>query len=284
MALTGTDLYRDLKTNSHARLSLKLATRLILLQPLARRRLPAAARTKARVIFQSAWRLPREAVSRRTAGARSSFDVCVLAHLRPVKDPFRAALAARRLPAGSRVRVLQVGRAMSAAVACRARAEERRNPRYHWLGEMPRGRALTVLSRSGLMVVASRLEGGANAVSEALALEVPIAASRIAGNVGLLGRGYEGYFKVGDTRGLARLLSRAESDRAFLARLEGACRKRARLVDPRREEAAWARLLRGLVGTSRVSGPKCLENQRRGTRNAARRRRISRHPLRRTGR
>jgi glycosyltransferase involved in cell wall biosynthesis len=60
------------------------------------------------------------------------------------------------------------------------------NPRYRWLGELPRWQALRVLARSHVLVLSSLTEGGANVISEALALGVPIVASRIAGSMGLL--------------------------------------------------------------------------------------------------
>ena len=241
VALTGTDLYRDLKTSARARRSLALATRLVVLQPLGVAALPSAFRAKARVIRQSAVCRPRGAAPR--AGA---FDVCVLAHLRPVKDPLRAARAARRLPAPSRVRVLHAGAALDAASAARARAEARANPRYVWLGPLSPGRARRLLARCRLLLLTSRLEGGANVVSEALACRVPILSSRIEGSMGLLGAGHPGFFEVGDTAGLAALLWRAETDARFYRRLASRCRSRARLVEPAAELRGWRSLLRGL--------------------------------------
>lgn len=144
VALTGTDLYRDLATSRAARRSLELADRLVLLQVAGRDALPAAHRRKARVIHQSVV-LPRRARPRRS---RSFFDVCVLAHLRAVKDPLRAAQAVRGLPAGSRIRVIHLGRALDPHLATRARAEMERNPRYRWLGERSRPAALRRLAAS----------------------------------------------------------------------------------------------------------------------------------------
>src|SRR5207244_3925037 len=122
--------------------------------------LPAEVRAKALAIMQSA-RCPggvREPVT-------DAFEVCVVGHLREVKDPFRAALAARMLPASSRVRVLQIGEALTSEYAERARAEERENPRYRWLGGRSRLEALRTLASTRLMVLTSRLEGGANVIS-----------------------------------------------------------------------------------------------------------------------
>jgi putative glycosyltransferase (TIGR04348 family) len=241
VALTGTDLYRDLRRSPAGRRSLELATRLIVLQPKGLEAIPARFRAKTRVIFQSA-RAPR----RRPAPAKRHFDVCVLGHLRPVKDPFRTAAAARGLPASSRIRVVHVGGALSAAMARRARVEEARNPRYRWLGELGSGRTQKILAGSHLLVLSSKMEGGANVLMEALASRVPVLASRIAGSIGILGEGYPGYFPVGDTLRLRSLLGRAETDPGFYARLRRRCRPLARLADPAREHRAWASLLREL--------------------------------------
>jgi glycosyltransferase involved in cell wall biosynthesis len=155
-------------------------------------------------------------------------------------------MAARRLPPSSRVRILHLGAAMNQGMAARARAEMRVNPRYQWRGEQPRWRVRKILERSALCVLSSKLEGGANALSEAVVAGVPVLASRIAGSVGLLGESYPGYFKVGDTAGLAQLLNRAETNRAFIARLRSRCTKLASLFDPAREMTAWRRLLKEL--------------------------------------
>lgn len=253
VALTGTDLYDDIHTSEQAQQSLELATRLILLQPMGIRELPEPLRPKAEVIYQSATAPRRrgrtvetKVVPRPGRPARDAFDVCVLGHLRAVKDPFRTAMAARLLPTVSRVRVLHVGSALSDEMAEQARAEAASNPRYRWLGELPRWQALRVLARSRLLVLTSRMEGGANAISEALAASVPILASQISGSIGLLGSGYPGYFPVGDTRHLASLLQRAETDPEYYETLCTWCARLAPLVDPARERRSWEALLQKL--------------------------------------
>ena len=194
LALTGTDLYGSIHTHAEARRALDQANRLIVLQPLGVAELPERMRARARVIYQSV-----PAPRRSAAPRRDHFEVCVLAHLRPVKDPFRTALAARLLPPTSRLRVLHLGAALDEEMAEQARAEVAVNPRYRWLGEVARGQALRLLGRCRLLVLTSELEGGANVVSEALAASVPVLSSHIAGSVGLLGADYPGYFPVGDT-------------------------------------------------------------------------------------
>jgi glycosyltransferase involved in cell wall biosynthesis len=118
-----------------------------------------------------------------------------------------------------------------------------REPRYRWLGELAHAKALRVLARSRAMVISSRMEGGANVVSEALTIGVPVIASEMSGNVGMLGRDYPGYYPVGDTRALAHMLERTETDGDFYAALETACRARAALVAPERERAALQSLI-----------------------------------------
>jgi putative glycosyltransferase (TIGR04348 family) len=242
LALTGTDVYGDLGRSTVARRSLALATRLVVLQPLALENVPAALRPAVRVIHQSVAK-----PARKPHPETDFFQVCVLGHLRRVKDPFRAAKAARRLPPSSTIRVLHAGRALGASMAERAREEMRRNPRYRWLGDMSRDHALHLLARSRLLVLTSRAEGGANVVSEALAWGVPVLASKIPGTVGLLGPDYPGYFEVGDTRALATLLDRAETEPDFLESLQAACQRRTWLVDPVLERRAWRALLAELT-------------------------------------
>lgn len=246
VALTGTDLYRDLQSHRHARESLQLADKIVVLQPRALKLLTPALRNKARVIYQSV-EARTSTNSARFKSPLGTFDVCVIGHLRAVKDPLRAALASRLLPPASQVRILHMGRALTAAFADRARREMKINPRYRWLGELPRARALRTLAGGNLFVISSRMEGGANVLSEAIVAGIPVLASRIDGNVGILGTDYPGLFRVGATRELARLMTRAETDPKFLSRLKTRVTKLAPLFHPLREERAWADLIDELI-------------------------------------
>jgi putative glycosyltransferase (TIGR04348 family) len=237
VALTGTDLYRDIRSDDDARETLELATRLVVLQEKGLEELEPRHREKARVVYQSA-----EPVRTRRP-ARSFFDACVIGNLRAEKDPFRAALAARLLPPASRLRVTHAGGAQDESFAERAGSLASRVERYRWLGEIPRWRVRALLSRSRLLVQSSLMEGGANAVSEALAIGVPVLASRVPGNVGMLGEAYPGYFPPGAEVVLAALLLRAETEPGFYSRLEARCAERARLFEPGRELSALASLL-----------------------------------------
>jgi putative glycosyltransferase (TIGR04348 family) len=224
LALTGTDLYRDIREDANAQESMALATRMIVLQPLGLRELTPALRRKTDVVLQSC-----EPVTRRPR-LEDCFEIVVSGHLRAEKDPFRGAEALSLLPGSSRIRITHIGGARDPAYAREARRWMKREPRYHWLDELPRSRALATLARAQAMLISSRMEGGANVVSEALTAGVPVLASRIPGNVGLLGAGYPGYFPIEDAAALARLMSRVERQSGFLVRLQDACRARRRLV------------------------------------------------------
>jgi len=242
LVLTGTDLYRDIRFDAGARDSLRLAARLVVLQEQGLAELGVEIRRKTRVIYQSA------RAARRPRRLKRCFEIMVSGHLREEKDPFRCAMAAAHLPPESRIRIAHIGAAMSEEMAEEARSWSAREPRYAWLGGLPHGKALRLLARSRLMVISSRMEGGANVISEALAAGIPVIASRIPGNIGMLGRRYAGYYPVGDERALARLLVRAEHDRAFYRRLVSQCRSRRARVTPHSEQAALKALLAELPG------------------------------------
>lgn len=238
VALTGTDLYRDIPNNHLARKSLEIATRIVVLQPKAIDELRQSLKDKIRVIYQSVEGARKPAAKARARKQERNerlsrnFDVCVIGHLRTVKDPFRTAMAARLLPPSSRMRVLQVGAAMTEAMAARAHREMRTNQRYQWLGEQTPSRVRRILAKSHVCVLSSRIEGGANVLSEAVVNAVPILASRINGNIGILGGDYPGLFDVGDTKMLARLLTRGEADRKYVTELRDRCKKLAPLLIP----------------------------------------------------
>jgi putative glycosyltransferase (TIGR04348 family) len=245
VALSGTDIYEYIEHDPAPVLhSLACADRLIALQELARRRVPERFRQKVRVVHQSA--SPLHGVPKRTR----SFDVAVIGHLRKVKDPLRAAQAARGLPEGSRIRIVHLGAAETPRWRAMAEAEMKHNPRYVWRGDRPRADVRRLLGGARAMVLSSLSEGGANVISEAVAAGVPVLASRIDGSVGLLGRDYPGYFPLGDTQALARLLHRIETNPQFLLRLHRAIERRAHLFRPAREKATWKKLISEVASKS----------------------------------
>ncbi|MGQ0842342.1 selenoneine biosynthesis selenosugar synthase SenB [Actinokineospora sp.] len=245
LALTGTDLYPSLAANDVDPAVLAAADRLIVLQHKGLDQLDGPLRARARVVVQSVPDIaPEPAMDDR-------FEVCVLAHLRPVKDPLRAAAAARLLPTDSRLRVTHAGAGLDAELTTLARAESSDNPRYTWIGPVPRKQALYLLARSKILVLSSHHEGGANVVSEALAAGVPVVCSAIPGSTGLLGDRHPGYYPAGDTAALAELLSAAETNRGgYYDDLRRHCAELRHLVSPSHEIDSWAGLLDEMSVTS----------------------------------
>ena len=243
LALTGTDLYGNLESDPTALRSLELADRYVVLQPRGLDRLPEELRGRAVTIHQSLARIERS--DPKSAGR---FDVCVLSHLRRVKDPLLTAAAVQRLPSESVIRVTHVGAALEPELGQNAKKETAINPRYRWVGELEREAALEVLAASKVLALTSRMEGGANVVSEAIAAGVPVLSTQIEGSLGILGEDYPGYFPVGDVRALADLLRRAEIDTEFYADLQRRMQFLASLIDPTREREAWKRVLASLRG------------------------------------
>jgi len=139
------------------------------------------------------------------------------------------------MPFNSKIKVLHLGMAMNEQMERTAKGYSDTLGRYQWIGEISHADTLKTLSQSRLMVISSRMEGGAHVVSEAIALGVPVIASDIAGNRGLLGDDYLGYYPVGDEAELASLLSRAETMPAFYSALQQQIDVRKDLVSPERE-------------------------------------------------
>lgn len=247
VVVTGTDVYGVDALGAEMKRALAVSDCIVGLQDDSLRRLPVRFGAKARTILQSydGPRLPRRST-------QASFDFLVLAHLRPQKDPLRAALAARLLPPESRIRVLHAGQALSPALERRACREMAINPRYRWLGALSRRAALGRLAGARALILSSRIEGGPGVFSEALALGVPILASRIGASLSILSARHPGLFTLGNTRELARLMRRAELEPRFLEHLAAASRKLAPRFEPALELAAWRGLLVELLGRGRL--------------------------------
>ena len=241
--MSGTDIYRFQRSHpEETAASMAAADRLVGLHDAVADDLPPRFRSKLRVIHQSARPLrgPRRP-SRRT------FDICVVGHLREEKDPFRAARAARLAPAASKLRIIHLGKPHDAAHAQEALAEMAANPRYVWRGEVPRWQVRRTFARCHAMVMSSIMEGGANVVSEAVVAGLPVIASDIPGNVGLLGPDHPALYPAGDTHALHALLHRAETDSSFLDQVRAHGDARRDRFSPERERSAWAGLLDELV-------------------------------------
>ena len=239
VALTGTDLYKFIKSHPTPTLhSIKIADVLITLHDLAYLAIPKKYRIKVSVIYQSA-----KSITKKKKKNKRYFDVCVMGHLRDEKDPLCTAYAVRNLPNSSNIRVRQFGKAHTSQWAEIAQQEMQTNARYHWYGEVPHWQVRREYSSADLMVLSSRMEGGANVISEACVAGLPTIASNIDGSIGLLGKSYPGYFSVGSSSSLRKMLLKAEVDSKFLRTLQKACTAKAKLFSYSREKSSWKRVL-----------------------------------------
>ncbi|MDB5946247.1 MAG: D-inositol-3-phosphate glycosyltransferase [Ramlibacter sp.] len=250
VVLTGTDLYRDISGDPQARRSLRLATRLVVLQELGLAALPEELRGKAAVIYQSTE--PQAAVPK----SRDLLRVVMVGHLRDVKSPRTLFQAARLLAGHDDIRIDHIGAALEPALGEEARATQNDCPSYRWLGSLPHGQTREHIHHAHLLINSSAMEGGAHVILEAVCSGTPVLASRIPGNVGMLGTDYEGYFPHGDAPELASLLRRCRAGQRaagdvpsdpLLARLGAQCALRAPLFAPASERAALLRLIDDLM-------------------------------------
>lgn len=237
VALTGTDLYRDILVDAAAQRSLALAQRLIVLHELAPQDLPAEYRAKCVVCFQS--------TGARKPLAKSGLllRALMVGHLREEKSPQTYFEAALKLRAREDIFLDHIGAPLDEALGREAQALMAEQHNYRWLGALPRAATLARIQRAHLLVHPSLMEGGAHVVMEAVRSGTPVLASRIAGNVGMLGAGYAGYFEPGDAHGLARLIERCRDDPSMLQGLRAQCDQRSTLFEPARERSTLRNLL-----------------------------------------
>jgi putative glycosyltransferase (TIGR04348 family) len=240
LVLTGTDVYRDIDDNKAAQHSLECASQLVVLQADALDRLGPVERARTRVIVQSATRLRGRPAQRR-------IDLVAVGHLREEKDPLTLMAAARRLPADTPIRIVHIGETLVPELGEAARRTMADCPHYCWLGGLPREAARRWIARARALVHMSRMEGGAQVVIEAVRSGVPVLASRIGGNLGLLGEDYEGCYPVGDDAALAALMQRFAAEPAFAARLAAQCALREPAFRPEAERGHVRRLLQDLL-------------------------------------
>jgi len=234
VVLTGTDLYRDWPAgDADTRDAMDHADTLFVLQDDALAQLTPVLQRRARVIFQSAralqpWRNKRD----------DRLHCILVAHLREEKDPATAFAAWRALPHDLPATLTVIGAALDPALGQAANELAAADSRVQWLGPRAHPWTRQAIKRAHVLVVPSRMEGGANVVVEAVTAGTAVLGSRMSGNVGMLGRDYEGWFDVGNAAALAALVIRCAGERPFLHRLERQCRSRAPLFSPAAEATA----------------------------------------------
>ncbi len=249
VVLTGTDLYHDIIDDVTAQHSLALAQCLVVLQEKGVQALPETLRGKTRLMFQST-------TTRKTLPKDPRFlKAMMVGHLREVKSPQTLFQVARLLALRSDIYIDHIGIALDPHLGVQARLAEADNPKYRWLGGIAHESTRWHIQRADVLVHCSRMEGGAHVVMEAVCSGTPVLASKVDGNVGMLGEDYAGYFAWGDAKGLAELLTRCRDDALFLANLRAQCEARAPLFQPAKEQAALIDLIKILT---RKTNPKKL--------------------------
>ncbi len=246
VTLTGTDLYRDIRTDASAQASLEMANALVVLQDQAPLDLAPHLRAKCRVVYQSSTR--RAPWPKSEQGLRA----VMVGHLREEKSPETFMAAAHLLRDDARIRLDHIGAALDDGLARQALETAAACPAYRWLGALPHEATRRRIQRAHVLVHASRMEGGAHVIMEAVMSGTPVLASRVPGNVGMLGPDYAGYFALGDARGLADALRACAADLGpggWLARLQRQCEERSALFEPSAERAALLALVADLLGT-----------------------------------
>jgi len=241
LIMTGTDIYRDLKSSKKVIQSMEMADAIVILQPNAIQSLPKKFHHKVQVIYQSI-----KSISRKTTPKRH-FLASIIGHLRSEKDPFCAAQSLRLLPSDSRIRLVQLGKAMSPKFKKQAMSIQANLDRYRWLGQLSHSKTLQWLARSHVMIISSIMEGGAHVVSEAIAIGIPVIASDIPGNRGLLGNSYPAYYPVGDQVALSKLLTKVETNQAFYQKLSKAITGRQKVTKPELEQESIHKLIKSLT-------------------------------------
>jgi putative glycosyltransferase (TIGR04348 family) len=252
VALTGTDLYRDIADDGAAQASLRFADRLIVLNELGVGALPEAHKLKARVLLQSC------AARQSAVKPQRRLRALMVGHLRAEKSPGTFFDAARLLGHRPDILLDHIGAALDPALGAQASALMAAYPHYRWLGGLPHAQTRRRIQAAHVLVHPSRIEGGAHVVIEAVRSGTPVLASRIDGNVGLMGERYGGYFPVDDAAALAGLLQQLRDEPAMLAHLHQQCNERAPLFDPAHESAALQALAGELLSSLR-STPQPIE-------------------------
>ena len=248
VVLTGTDLYQDIQTDRYAQRSLQWAQSLVTLQDRGPVALPLGMRNRAVVVLQStgAW----QTLAKPSAPLRA----VMVGHLRDEKSPQTLFAAARLIAPDEGIVIDHIGSALDAALGAQARVTEQACPHYRWWGELTHPQVRRRIQRAHVLVHTSRVEGGAHVLMEAVRSGTVVLASRIDGNVGMLGEDYAGYFEWNNAAQLVQLLRRcrdavrnpAGQDDLY-TQLQRQCAQRAPLFSAEAEQAALLQLVSALT-------------------------------------
>lgn len=237
--LTGTDVYAADQSSADLAEALGMADVIMVSQSAIVQSLAEEFRDKCAVIPASVFlpELPQVIDSSSSDSTKFGF----VGHLREVKNPFLMNRA-MQLCDGD-LTAVTMGAELEPGFQEQVEEWQQRDPRFRYLGNVPHAEALARLSQLDYSINSSFSEGGANAVAESIVLGIPVLASRIEGNLGLLGEEYVGYYEGDNARSLADLMARVMQDQSFARELRQQTEGLAEYFAPRREQEALAQLL-----------------------------------------
>jgi putative glycosyltransferase (TIGR04348 family) len=242
LVLTGTDIYGQIDTDATMHRSLEQADRIVVLNRRALAAMPPPFHAKAVLCLPSC---PSRQALHKTA---RHLRVLMVGHLREEKSPRIFFEAVRLLQHRNDMRFDHVGAALDPALGDEARRLAQECAQYRWLGPLPHGKTRAKIQAAHVLVHPSRQEGGATVIVEAVRSGTPVIASRVEGNIGLLGEDYGGYVAWGDAQALADAISRARDEPGYLDQLQGQCTLLAPQFTPAQERASLLSLLEPMLG------------------------------------
>ncbi|MGJ8657869.1 MAG: glycosyltransferase [Akkermansiaceae bacterium] len=240
--LTGTDLYSDIPDGCPiCEQSLERADALVVSQEASLASVPEKYRAKT-VVVHASIQLPVEVVD--DSVTEPDLFLCV-GHLRAVKQSFMAVKSLQLLDES--VRLVLLGKEVDVDSGEIARKWEVEDSRFQWLGGVSYKESLKWMQRSVVTINTSLMEGGANSVGESIVLGVPVLASKVEGNVGMLGEDYVGYFSANSEQELAELMYRVLNDQCFLSKLRDQVGVRSKRFLRESETKDWVNLIQKIV-------------------------------------
>ena len=241
VVVTGSDInHPEMKNeSSDTRITMERADMLVTLHDADLRVLPERLQQKSVSIYPSV-SLPADLGHR--ALREGCFDVVMAGNLRPVKNPQLAVKIAALLPDDSPILISSYGDASAQLASEMSRANSQCR-HFKWLGKLDHASLIEKMASSHVLLNTSTVEGGANAICEAVTMGLPVIASNIRGNVGMLGEDYPGLFTSESARAGLELLQRCAEEPPFYELLKKRISERASLFDFNEESSAWIDLI-----------------------------------------
>ncbi|MFK7911355.1 MAG: glycosyltransferase family 4 protein [Akkermansiaceae bacterium] len=230
IVLTGTDINHPdvIDKKSTTRISMRLADRLVVLHEASLKQVPEIFREKTSVVYPSVT-IPSDVKH----SADDDFTIIYAGNIRQEKNPALLLAVAKKLPSAIQLELY-------------GDAGDLRSSKLNFHGVVPHKEMLRAMSKAHVLLNTSFQEGGANAICEAISMGLPVLATAIPGNIGMLGEDYAGLFPSDDLEALVNLIEKAANDSDFYALLKKQVAARAPLFAHERESASWLDLLNDL--------------------------------------